>query len=404
MIKKIILSIKKGSFFEIIKNKIEFFVSNFILFFMKPFLKINNDQIMFLTFQGNYNCNARAIADELIKQKKQYKIYWAVRETNLDDLDQYPKELIIVRRHSFKFHKAVVTSKIIFDNSTNFAYMNLKKRKGQIVLQTWHGSMGFKRLDPGHVHDNRWVKKANYTGKVTDYCITNSKYEEDVFKESYWPNTPFLKYGHARNDLLFNKNNEFDLYGKKVREFYNIDKNTKIALYAPTFRDNYSFKSYDLDYEKLLKALKKRFGGKWVILVRFHFRLRELKIPKKYDSYVINATDYNDIQELLCVSDVGITDYSSWLCDYVLTNRPGFLYASDIQKYIDDERGFYYPLSSTPFPVAESNDELYDKIVNFDEKKYLKEVDEYLKRLGCYEKGNASSRIVKKIEELIGNE
>ena len=196
----------------------------------------------------------------------------------------------------------------------------------------------------------------------------------------------------------------FDLYGKKVRAFYNIDKNTKIALYAPTFRDNYSFKSYDLDYEKLLKALKKRFGGKWVILVRFHFRLRELKIPKKYDSYVINATDYNDIQELLCVSDVGITDYSSWLCDYVLTNRPGFLYASDIQKYIDDERGFYYPLSSTPFPVAESNDELYDKIVNFDEKKYLKEVDEYLKRLGCYEKGNASSRIVKKIEELIGNE
>ena len=88
------------------------------------------------------------------------------------------------------------------------------------------------------------------------------------------------------------------------------------------------------------------------------------------------------------------------MCDYVLTNKPGFLYASDIQKYIDDERGFYYSLSSTPFPVAENNQELYDKIVKFDEKKYKTEVKAYLKRLGCYEKGEACKKIVEKINEF----
>ena len=209
-----------------------------------------------------------------------------------------------------------------------------------------------------------------------------------------------LKIGHPRNDMLFNKNNEFEIYNKKVKERYNIDKDAKIAIYAPTFRDNYSFDSYDLDYSKLKSALEKRFGGKWVILVRFHFRLRNLEIPKKYVNHVINATDYNDMQELLCACDLGITDYSSWMCDYVLTKRPGFLYASDIKNYENDERGFCYPLGSTPFGLAENNDELYNKIINFDEKKYLKEVDKFLKRLGCYEKGNASKKVVEKIEEL----
>ena len=400
MLGKITNSIKEGTFFSRVKHRIASRIYKFILFFVRRFAKIDNNKITFITFQGNYNCNARAIADEIIKEKLPYKMYWAVRKNNLEELDQYPKELNVVKRTSFEFYKAAATSKIIVDNSTNFAYMNLKKRKGQILLQTWHGSMGFKRLDPGSVSDKTWVRKVKSIADVTDYCLTNSKFEEDVFRGSYWPQTPFLKYGHTRNDMLFNKNHEYEIYKKKVRELYNIDEDTKIALYAPTFRDNSTFESFNLDYNKLKEALEKRFGGKWVILVRFHFRLKNVEIPKKYIKNVINATSYNDMQELLCASDIGITDYSSWMCDFVLTKRPGFLFATDIKEYMNDERGFYYPLSSTPFGLAESNEELYNKIINFDEKKYLKDVDKFLDKLGCYEKGNASKRVVKKIQEL----
>ena len=220
MCKKVILAIREGQLLHKIKVKLVGFISKFLLIFVRRFSKINKNQILFLTFQGNYNCNARAIADEIIKQKLPYKMYWAIRKVNMNDLDQYPKELTIVRRDTYKFFKAVATSKIIIDNSTNFGFMNLKKRKGQIIIQTWHGSMGFKRLDPASVSDKNWVKKAKYLGDVTDYCITDSKFEEDVFRESYWPETTFLKYGHTRNDCLFNKHNEFEEYSKKVRELY----------------------------------------------------------------------------------------------------------------------------------------------------------------------------------------
>ena len=146
-------------------------------------------------------------------------------------------------------------------------------------------------------------------------------------------------------------------------------------------------------------ALEKKFGGKWVVLLRFHFKLRSAKIPKKYLNNVVNVTDYPDMQELLCACDLGITDYSSWMCDYVLTRRPGFLFVSDLKDY-KDERGFYYPLTSTPFKVCETTEELVDAIKKYDEKEYQKSVDKFLKDRGCYEDGKVSSKVVKKIEEL----
>ncbi len=182
---------------------------------------------------------------------------------------------------------------------------------------------------------------------------------------------------------------------------YNIKKDTKICLYAPTFRNSDSISCYDLDYNRLHEALVKRFSGDWVILVRYHFRLKNTKIPKKYENTVINVTNYPDMQELLCVTDFGITDYSSWICDYVITKRPGFLYTTDIEKYIDTERGFYHTLDYYPFPICKNNDELYNKIINFDDKKYLKDVNSFLRKVNCYEKGDASKKVVDKMNKLI---
>ena len=400
MLSKIINSIKDGSFFRKVNSKVRLTILSLERPFIEKNTKINNNKILFLTFQGNYNCNPKAIADEIIRRKLPYELIWAVRKENLDEKDQFPKEITLVRRDSLKFYKEAASSRIIIDNANNFEYLKLNKKDGQILLQPWHGSMGFKKLDADSVKNDAWVKKAKMLEEITDYCITNSKFEENVFKESYWKNTPMLKYGHPRNDILFNKNGEFKKYSEKVKKMYGIDSKTKIALYAPTFRDNCSFESYNLDYDKLQKALVERFGGKWCIIVRFHFKLKYTKVPKKYLQKVINATDYYDMQELLCASDIGITDYSSWLCDYVLTGKPGFLFTLDIDKYVD-ERGFYYPLESSPFPVAKSNDELYEKIINFDNDAYDKNVKKFLNDRGCYERGNASERVADKIEEII---
>ena len=71
----------------------------------------------------------------------------------------------------------------------------------------------------------------------------------------------------------------------------------------------------------------------------------------KFDG-VVDVTDYPDIQELMMISDVAITDYSSWIYDYVLSRKPGFIFATDIEEY-NTERGFYYPIRVYSFSNCE---------------------------------------------------
>ena len=117
-------------------------------------------------------------------------------------------------------------------------------------------------------------------------------------------------------------------------------------------------------------------------------------------SYVSDATLYEDMQELLLVTDVGVTDYSSWIFDYVLSRKPGFIIELGLEDF-KESRGFYYPIETTPFPIAKDSKELAERIRTFDESKYLKDVDRFLEERGCMEDGQASKRIADKINELM---
>lgn len=86
------------------------------------------------------------------------------------------------------------------------------------------------------------------------------------------------------------------------------------------------------------------------------------------------ATFYEDMQELLLCTDVGLTDYSSWIFDFVLSGKPGFIIELNLEDY-ENARGFYYPIDTTPFPIATSSEELADNIRKFDAEKYAKDKD-----------------------------
>ncbi len=362
------------------------------------------DKVMFATTSGTYSCNPKFICEEIIKQDLPYKLVWAVHKRNLENeiqLNEYPSKVKLVVKGSFEFFKELNTSKVLIDNENNFGRRYFyKKRKNQIYFQTWHGSMGLKRICVDRGLTSRIVMKQTrkYQSQV-NYCISNSEFENEIFRTTYWPYADIIELGHARNDILINKKDK-EYYTNKVFKHFNITKDTKILLYAPTFRENDKI-DFKIDFNEVRKSLEKRFGGKWKIMVRFHE-----KDIYNYNNYakennIIDATLYPDIQELLVAIDVGVTDYSSWICDYVLTRKPGFLLTPDLKKYDTAERGFYFPLESTPFKVCMSDKELCKNILDFDEKEYDKKVDEFLKARGCFEKGDASIKIVNKIKEVI---
>jgi CDP-glycerol glycerophosphotransferase len=224
-----------------------------------------------------------------------------------------------------------------------------------------------------------------------------------VYKEGFCWNKDIYQLGHPRNDVFFYSKEKQQEIKEKVFAKYNIDANKKILLYAPSFRDDKKINVYNLDFKIIVDSLKSKFGGEWVVMVRLHANLLGLRSQPKIFNYsegVIDASFYPDMQELLVTADVGITDFSSWIFDYMLSRKPAFIYAEDIDEY-NTERGFYYPLESTPFPVAKNNEKLAQNIIDFDYDKYKNEIETFLQGKGCIEDGHASERVVDLIEKII---
>ena len=116
-----------------------------------------------------------------------------------------------------------------------------------------------------------------------------------------------------------------------------------------------------------------------------------------------NGGGYPDMQQLMAATDIGITDYSSWAYDYILTRRPMFLYCPDL-SYYEGGRGFYYPIETTPFPISKDQDEMIAQIAAFDNNEYLNKVEAFLEDKGCYEEGKASERSADAILKIIKGE
>lgn len=361
-------------------------------------LPIKNNRIVIRNFQHKYGDNPKYITEELLRRKKNYEIIWIV-DLKKNSKDSFPKNIKIFNNNTFMSWYALYTAHIWIDN--NVRSINPLKKNRQFYIQTWHGSMGIKKFD------NVWPKNViDENNKITDVCLSNSKFETEVYKTTIWKDVNILEIGHPRNDILFNDEIKRNLLKKQILNRYGLSDNINIILYAPTFRDTHLLNKNNIDmsmylseYDKVIDAIENKFGGEWIIFERLHYHLNAYKFSCN-NSKVINVSSYNDMQELIFISDIAISDYSSWIYDFVLTGRPGFIYAIDKNEYLK-ERDLYFQLEETPFPVAYSLANLIDNISNFDSIKYDKNINNFLKLRGCVEHGNASTKTVDLIDSII---
>lgn len=404
MLKKINETMLKGNFLSVvIKYSNRKFQTRAYKRFAKK-IKVEKNKILFATFQGRYTCNLKYIAEEILRRKLDVQIVWVVPKLTYQNLDyrlEFPNQIKLVKSGTMEYYEEAASSRIWIDNALTLEYANLTKKKNQFLIQTWHGSMGIKRMGAEDQDNKYWVKKAFRYGKKTDLLVSNSDFETNVYKETYWPKTKVLEVGHPRNDILFQKPDSFK---RKVLESYELPKNKNIFMYAPTFRDDGLTFINEIDYTELKKVLEKKFGGEWIIFLRMHFKDRKkVQLTEKLKKFVFDVSDYADMQELIAAADIGMTDYSSWIYDWVLTKKLGLLFVPDMDEYIS-ERNFYYPLTETPFPIAKTCQELIKNIKNLDKNKFVKESEEFIERKGSKENGEASKKVVDFIEEMLKKE
>lgn len=379
---------------------------------------IKGNRIIFNSQKGTqYACNPRYIYEYLEnKYGGTLQYVWCLQNPPAVLVNN--PHVRVVSYNSLRYFFYQMTSKVIVANIPSSCY--LPRRKKQFMIDTWHGGGAYKRcgirspkqaslssmrnaIKTMEASDNtKWEwYKAYYNALDTSLFMTTCKrHTEVMFESQLIPRERYIEIGFPRNDVFFSDYRDIKENAKKKLL---IAPDKKVVLFAPTYRGNVKNQKNDLnlDINQCLEAAKERWGGEWVFVYRMHILSSSLdkdKIPPS----AINASKYDEMQELLCMADVFITDYSSSQWDFALTGKPAFLFTPDLDYYMYEDRGFYTPIEDWAFPYAKSNDELAELIRNFDENKHLKKVQRHLDLLQSSENGHATEKICDIIAKEMG--
>lgn len=265
----------------------------------------------------------------------------------------------------------IVTSKYIFLEDASPLIQYTKVRKGQKIVQLGHGTgalkaIGNTRKDLVDPKTKRKMKgHKNYT-----MTVVGTESERWVYAEAYqMPMEQVVAAGFARTDQFFDQERILST-AQKLKAQYPWMQGKKVILFAPTFRGRTSPQAY-YDFEMLdLDALYEALHQDYVFVFKWHPHMQrrvqsgeqKLYDLSKYDGFFYDLSSAGEINDLLTVTDVLITDYSSVMFDYVFLNKPIVHYIYDVEKYAA-ERGLIYDFDAYVFgAVAKNCDELIEGI------------------------------------------
>lgn len=372
---------------------------------------VKKTQILLSSYEGKmYGCNPRYIFESLIEQYPEYDYIWVLNDH--DKLpNQYSKNVKTVKFLSLSHIKALMTSKIIVSNLGIEPF--IPKRKCQTFINTWHGGGAYKQVSSNLVmfnDDERYYVKAmrDLRASMTDTFLSScERFTEVSSKDFAIPRNRFIQSGMPRNDR-FIKGNQSDkeVLRKKICNSFKLDENSLLVLYAPTYRGNH-WEQANIDSKiccpEVADSFQKRFNRPVSFLFRSHLSKNQSDMMINTGVCIADLTTYPDMQDLLDIADVLITDYSSSIWDFSLTRKPGFLYMPDLKDYLK-ERGFYTPLEDWPFPYAEDIDGFCKLIEDYSPEKGKAMIDHHHDVLNSYENGNATKFVVDYIKKRLGDD
>ena len=348
------------------------------------FMSIKDNRVLFyLTNRRGLTCNPKYILLELLKEAEGRLEIILASDYPETCTSAAEKGVKVVQAGSDEHLRYHLTSKVIITNDDQPA--NFLKRKGQIYINTWHAGMNYKTIGPDHLQPRTPEEMKVYLmeNRQPDYYLSGSEFFTENTSESFhFDKKVFVPTGLARNDIFFTDHSDAV---RRVRSEFKVPDGKKIALYAPTFRKGFKTSGVMFDFRRFKKALHEKFGGDWIVFYRGHYFVKN---NPRTDS--IDVSRYEDMQELMCAADILVSDYSSCLWDFTFTGRPAFVYASDLNDYIGDDRGFALPMDKWPYPIATNTNELCSNIAEFDKDDYNAKVKLHHEREGAYEKGTSA--------------
>lgn len=340
---------------------------------------------------GKYSCNPQHLYEYIDQHYPMYKCVWSLT----DERTPIKGNGIRVRRESQEYYHYLATAKY-FVNNVNFE-TGYVKRKGQIEIQTMHGTpLKTLGLDVESDFPNEQTKETYIQKNARwDYLLVQGEFMKNKAYDCFRFEKEVLECGYPRTDLLFQADEGKIL---KIKESLGLPLQKKVILYAPTWREKGSF-----DMQLELDKVKEALGEEYILLVRLHHLCApndNIRIDQSLQEFVFDLHAYKSVEELYLISDILITDYSSVMFDYALLKRPMIFYLYDLADYRDRLRGLYVDIEKeAPGPIVFDTEAVIGAIVHIEEemKQCREKIAAFQEKYLGYENGSSCETIVEQV-------
>lgn len=236
-------------------------------------------------------------------------------------------------------------------------------RKTTKLIQVWHALGAFKTV--GYARKGNNDKFSMTHRNYTDAIVSSEDIRIDYAKAFRMNIDRIHSIGIPRTDVFFNESYKQQIKERLYNE-YPILKNKKVILFAPTFRGNNIHNAY-YDYDKIsFDSMRKDLKDDFVCIFKMHPFVKNKPKEILESDFYLDLSDVREINDLLFITDILITDYSSVIFEAALLNIKTIFFAYDLNDYIS-KRDFFYPYETYTYgPVVKNEDELLEAIHNID--------------------------------------
>lgn len=373
-------------------------------------------------WNGNiYNDNSRFFA-EYVKSTGRFDVYWVGNEIVRGKVES--RGIRFSRRGSLHSLWLLLRARCFVCCQGLIDLTDLPLAGGFEIVNLWHG-ICFKlsgARDPNAVNESAdntqslvkilWRRFFAFMVPIQS-CWTSvaSASMGDVLPSclGFFGRDKVLPYGTPRNDFLIASKNNKELtvsLKKKYAGLLGFDEKKKVVLYMPTYRRTKSeiFSFYSLNGEGR-SAWREMLNTCDAVLIEKHHYETYKKVPidSSVDSCSIvvpsSMQSEIDVQEMLLITDLLITDYSTVFFDYSLLEKPCIHFAYDYEYYANSDSGVAYELKDVAAgKIVETSAECLEE-ARAQLRRPNVEKGPMLESLLEYEKGHASERILKYLEE-----
>lgn len=302
-----------------------------------------------------------------------------------------------------RFFELYTTSRVVIVDDY-FRMLNIVPKKDDVKLfQLWHACGAFKTFGFTRIGKDGGPRQWAKNHRMYDYAVVSSKNIAKLYAEGFGiPDSCILPSGVPRTDIFCDSG-----YKEKTRaaffEKYPQLKNKKIILFAPTFRGKGQMSAYYPTDKFNPNEICSALGDEYAIIIKLHpFCKEKYKIEEKYKDRIIDLSNADELNDLLFVTDLLITDYSSVVFEASLLDIPMLFYAFDLDEYIEN-RDFYYDFKEfIPGKTVFLQDELIKAVQNNDFES--EKVEKFKHKFFDDIDGQSSQRVANKIISLLNLE